>query len=350
MRATVYRARRIRGADWVQDERDRPIGWDALLLDVDESTTPGLPVHTATLEVPEDAISSAPPSRPQTRRYQKASRANWLLRECGCWPAHRVTLEAGAPATGVRGVQNATGVTQPTGAQWHDLRWVPDLRDRSRGRQRGNLWTQCPAGRILVLAELALTSGSLEGRSPLIPGFADVQCAFIPSGRVGRFRIEHQQFLTDSSRVRHRSNSVTDDCPHAKGGWAAQAYHSEGDGCSDSDSKCAMKTPLVKSMRTIRRISQFSDDSSSIELFRQSRNSFRSPWASPSEHRRTPRVLSAGICLPTTIVGGSSPVAFACERWSIWMQRSRGRRLPAFLCWVRSACLRTHWHSGQVWC
>jgi hypothetical protein len=90
---------------------------------------------------------------------------------------------------------------------WRDLRWVPDL-ETVRGDGKGTLAESALSGRNpLVFAELTLTSGSLEGRSPLIPGFANVECGFIPAAVVANFVPLHKQALTD------RVVFVTDPAP-----------------------------------------------------------------------------------------------------------------------------------------
>ena len=167
---------------------------DVLLVDASRSTT-RLPVHTPTLEIPEAAISSGPASDPQPAGFafrHPPSRV-WLL------AGMQVSIErpAGTPNSGVRGVQNATGVSQPTGSQWHDLKWVPNL-ETVRGAGNGRIADSSAGGpNPLVSAELSLTSGSLEGRPPLISGFDSVECAFVPPVVTGGVVPVARQFLTD---------------------------------------------------------------------------------------------------------------------------------------------------------
>src|SRR5262245_48979468 len=173
---------------------------DALLLDVSQSTTTGLPIHTPTLEVPENAIANAPASDPDSALPQNFARKLapsrvYLL------TGQRVTLERPASASGgnVRGVKNAAAATAPpaTVDVWRDLKFVPDL-ETVRGDGDGTLADAALEGQHpLVFAELALTSGSLEGRPPLIAGLANVKCGYFPLKQTGPVPAAHPQFLTD---------------------------------------------------------------------------------------------------------------------------------------------------------
>jgi hypothetical protein len=173
-------------ADWV----------DVLLMDVGSSTLNGmLPPHLAVIEIPNGVFGpgGAPPSHhiPGYSRFDPGSR---IYRLNGL----RFTCTAGGGAGAVVAQHDPATAAPPSGSEWSDVEWVPDLEDI---RGNGNGFVDASFGShhnvagLPVTAQIQLRNGTLRGDSPSDSRYENVEFQFrAPSELVAS---QPPQYVTD---------------------------------------------------------------------------------------------------------------------------------------------------------
>jgi hypothetical protein len=169
---------------------------DVLLMDVGRSTLNGmLPPHLPVVEIPNDVLdpNGAPASHhiPGYKRFHSHSRTYRLN-------GLKLTTDAGGGTGTVVAEHDPATAAPPSGKEWSDVEWVPDLED-IRGNGNGFIDDSFGASRdvsnLPVAAQIELTNGTLRGNSPSDSRYEDVEFQFrAPSELVAS---QAPQYVTD---------------------------------------------------------------------------------------------------------------------------------------------------------
>lgn len=145
---------------------------NVLLIDVAKSTMIGtLPPHLPVIEIPKHLLdTSVAPKSHHIHGYKRFVHQSHVYRLNGL----RIRCTAGGASGGVVARHTSPSPpTPPTGSDWNDVEWLPDLED-IRG---GGLGFIATSG-LPVASQIELTNGTLGADSPSDARYGEVEFQF----------------------------------------------------------------------------------------------------------------------------------------------------------------------------